>query len=188
MNWNDIKLKQWYELQQVKDLYPEELDQRLAMIGICHGYTFDEMSEVKISDINKMTKELDFFDTPMKVKLVSKWKDIKFIVKLSDLKAGQMIHFMDIASKDIELKLHTVLAILDTTYPKNFAEVEKQILNECPITIVKGLSDFFFRKYNLSLETIREYSLSQLKEMKTNLKTYNRKYQDSQKIGNGLEL
>lgn len=202
MNWNDIKVHQWYELQKVGELYPDELDQRLAIVGICFGLTFEEMQEVKITDINRMVKELDFLDTPMKNKIVSKWKDIKFVVKLSDLKAGQMIHFLDVCGRKpigltpddiiwkdtgstLETSLHTILAVLDTTYPKNFAEVEKLILNECPITIVKGLSDFFFRKYSLLPQTIQEYSRSQLKEMETDLKNYNQSYLDSLNNGNG---
>jgi hypothetical protein len=158
MNWNDIKVKQWYELQKVTSLYSDELDQRLAIIGICNGITFDDMSDVKISDINRMTKELSFFDTPIKHKVVTRWEGIKFVLKLSDLKAGQMIHFLEIAGEGVETKLHTVLAILDTTYPKNFEATEKQILNECPMPIVKGISDFFFHKYKLLHPITQSYS------------------------------
>lgn len=157
MTWNDITLKQWYELAKVPTLYDDELDKRLAVIGICHGYTYDEMLDFKQSEIHKMFKDLAFLDTPLKGNANTKWDGLRFTLKLDDLKAGQMIHFLDIAGQDIEDKLHTVLSIIETTYPKNFAENEAKLLN-CPIPLVKGVSDFFFRRYGTLLRITQRYS------------------------------
>lgn len=163
MNWSDITLRQWYNLQKVND-YEDILDKRLAMIAAVTDSTFDEVEGLKMSEINKLAKEYEFLNTPIKTKVVTGWKDYKFVVKLSDLTAGQMIDFLETAKEDIENKLHVLLAIMDTGSKKDFEAKQKELL-ECPITIVQGISNFFFRKYNLSPQAIQDYSLKKLKEM-----------------------
>jgi hypothetical protein len=165
MTWNDITVKQFYELQKAGGLYEDELDKRLAIIAAIQGITFDEATDLKISEIAKLTKDYSFLNEPIKTKIVTKWRDYEFVIKLSNLKAGQMIDFLEACKEDINFKLHTVLAILDIGNKKDFDEKETEILNHCPIPIVKGISDFFFRRYELSPRVIQEYSLNRMKEM-----------------------
>jgi hypothetical protein len=164
MTWENITTKQFYEREKVLLEYEDEFDRKLASIGILTGQTFDEVCELKMSEINALTKKYHFFlYEQINAKVVTGWKDYKFTIKLSDLQADQFIDFLETTKEDYTFKLHTILAILDTT-KKDFAEKEADLLN-CPITIVKGISDFFFRKYKLSPRIIQMYSLQQVEKM-----------------------
>jgi len=169
MNWHDISIKQFYELQKAGELYEDEFDKKLAVLAAIEGITFDEALELKISEIAELTKHYGFLDQPIKTKVVTKWNGYNFELKLSNLKAGQMIDFLETCKADINTSIHVILAILDTT-DKDFDKKHDDILNNCPITIAKGISDFFFRKYNLSPLIIQDYSLNKLKEMNKILK------------------
>lgn len=169
MNWEDISIKQAYELHKAGELYEDEFDKKLAIIAAIEGLTFDEALELKVSEIAKLTARYDFLEKPIKTKVVTKWNGYNFVIKLSDLKAGQMIDFLETCKEDVSDKIHIILAILDTGN-KDFDLKCEDILHNCPITIAKGIADFFFRKYNLSQRIIREYSLQRLKEMNKILK------------------
>jgi len=162
MTWENITTKQFYELQKVKELYEDDFDRKLGMLAVVTDQTFDDLLELKISEINKLSSKFEFLNMDIKCKITG-WKDYKFTLKLSDLKADQLIDFLETAKEDVTFKLHTILAILDTT-KKDSAEKEADLLN-CPITIVKGISDFFFRKYKLSPRIIQMYSLQQVEKM-----------------------
>ena len=169
MNWNDITIKQFYELQKVNDLYDDEFDRKLAMIAICQGVDFDEALEYRVHYVAELSKKYEFLNEPMKTKVTTKWKEYTFELKLSNLKAGQMIDFLETCKDDVNNKLHIILAILDTS-KVDFETKEKDLLN-CPVPIVKGISDFFFLKYNLSQRAIQEYSLRKMKMMNKILKS-----------------
>lgn len=148
--WNDISVNQFYLIRKAIADHEDDFDKNLAIIGACEGLAYDEVLELKMSELNRLVKEYGFLSEPIKTKVQTKWKDYTFTIKLSDLKAGQMIDFLETSKEGIADKLHTVLAILDTTAKRDFEQKEIDILNNCPITIVKGISDFFFRKYRLS--------------------------------------
>lgn len=169
MSWDKISVKQFYEIQKAIKDYEDDFDRNIAIIGVCEGLTFDEALELKISEITKLSKQFGFLSEPIKTKLQTKWNDYTFTIKLSDLKAGQMIDFLETCKGGVDDKLHTVLAVLDTTSKKDFDNKEQDILNNCPVTIVKGISDFFFRKYNLSPQTTPKFSRFKLRLMMKNL-------------------
>lgn len=170
MDWNDITIKQSYELVKAGELYEDEFDKKLAVLAAIEGLTFDEALELKVSEISKLTAKYGFLEKPIKTKLVTKWNGYNFVIKLSDMKAGQMIDFLETCKEDLSDKIHIILAILDTGN-KDFDAKCDDILHNCPITIAKGISDFFFRKYNLSQRIIQDYSLNKLKEMNKILKS-----------------
>jgi hypothetical protein len=170
MNWENISIKQSYELQKASELYEDEFDKKLAVLAAIEGLTFDEALELKISEITKLTAKYGFLEQPIKTKLVTKWNGYNFVIKLSDMKAGQMIDFLETCKEDLSDKIHIILAILDTG-DKEFDTKSDDILHNCPITVAKGISDFFFRKYNLSPRIIQDYSLKKLKEMNKILKS-----------------
>lgn len=168
MNWNDITIKQFYELQKINNLYDDEFDRKLAMIAICQGVDFEEALEYRVHYVAELSKKYEFLNEPMKTKVVTRWKDYNFELKLSNLKAGQMIDFLETCKEDVETKLHIILAILDNG-KVDFETKEKDLL-DCPVPIVKGISDFFFHKYEMSQRIIQEYSLQKLKKMSKILK------------------
>ena len=170
MNWENISIKQSYELQKASELYEDEFDKKLAVLAAIEGLTFDEALELKVSEITKLTAKYGFLEQPIKTKLVTKWNGYNFVIKLSDMKAGQMIDFLETCKEDLSDKIHIILAILDTG-DKEFDTKADDILHNCPITVAKGISDFFFRKYNLSPRIIQDYSLKKLKEMNKILKS-----------------
>lgn len=192
MNWEDISIKQSYELVKAGELYEDEFDKKLAVLAAIEGLTFDEALELKVSEITKLTAKYGFLEKPIKTKLVTKWNGYNFVIKLSDMKAEQMIDFLETCKEDLSDKIHIILAILvktdDIVYKemngkglklevkrnkiiKDFDYICDDILHNCPITIAKGISDFFFRKYNLSQRIIQDYSLQKLKEMNKILKS-----------------
>jgi len=177
MNWNDISVNQYYQLQKVNDEFEDDFDRRLAMLAILSNQTFDDVVDLKISEINKLSKKFDFINTPIKTKVVTMWNGYRFIIKLSDLKAGQMIDLLETCKEDVNNNLHRILAILDIS-DKDRDVKEKELLN-CPITIVQGISNFFFRKYNLSPQVIQDYSLNKLREMNRKVEKMSREISET---------
>lgn len=163
MTWNDITTKQYYGLVKASEEYEDEFDKCMAVIAALTNQTFDDVLSLKVSEIQRLTKKFEFTNTPCKGKAVHKWKHYNFTVKLSDLKAEQFIDYIQTTKGDINFQLHSILAILDNSGGL-YTDKEEDFLN-CPFPIVKGISDFFFRKYELSPRIIQSYSLSKMKQL-----------------------
>lgn len=163
MTWNDITTKQYYGLVKASEEYEDDFDRRLAIIAALTNQTFDEVTDLTMSEIRKLSEKFEFTNTPCPSKVVTKWKDYRFTLKLSDLKAEQFIDYIQTTKGDINFQLHSILAILDNTGGL-YTDKEADFLN-CPFPIVKGISDFFFRKYEVSPRIIQSYSLSKMKQL-----------------------
>lgn len=163
MNYDDITIKQYYNLIKAND-YETELDKRIAMLAAVNDLTFDEVEEWTVGRINSEAKKYSFLGEPIKTKVQPRWNGYEFTIKLNDLRADQMIDYLELTKNDLTFELHSLLAILDVS-KKDFAEKQKHILETCPITIAQGVSNFFLHKYSLSTKVIQNYSLSKMKEL-----------------------
>lgn len=147
VTWDNVNLKQWYELQRINE-YEDDIDKKLAMIAVLCNMSIEEVEGMKLAEINKLSGNFEFLNTTIQTKIVKKWRDYIFVIKLSNFTAGQMIDYLEAAKKGIAYNLHTLLAIMDVGSKKEFEEKEKELL-EMPITIAHGIANFFFHKYRV---------------------------------------
>lgn len=163
MNYDNITIKQYYNLIKAND-YETELEKKVAVLAAVNDLPYDEVEGWTHSRIVTEAKKYSWLGTPIKSKVQPKWDRFNFVIKLNELRADQIIDYLELTKNDLTFEIHSLLAILDTT-KGDYVEKQKYILDNCPITIAQGVSNFFLHKYNLSTRAIQNYSLAKMKEL-----------------------
>ena len=150
MDWNNITLKQFYELTELNSNM-DVTDLVRERFRIIFGENIDELS---ISEYSRRVKELDFLSTPIKkgkvkTKYIINGHEYELMTNPFMMSAGQYLDFTVTAQN--EHKEEDILSILfipkgakynDGSYSM---DTVKEDMLSLPITDVVTLGGFFFR-------------------------------------------
>lgn len=150
MDWNNITLKQFYELTELNSNM-DVTDLVRERFRIIFGENIDELS---IAEYSRKVKELDFLSTPIKkgkvkTKYIINGHEYELMTNPFMMSAGQYLDFTVTAQN--EHKDEDLLSILfipkgakynDGSYDM---DTVKEDMLSLPITDVVTLGDFFFR-------------------------------------------
>lgn len=150
MDWNNITLKQFYELTELNSNM-DVTDLVRERFRIIFGENIDELS---IAEYSRKVKELDFISTPIKkgkvkTKYIINGHEYELMTNPFMMSAGQYLDFTVTAQN--EHKDEDLLSILfipkgakynDGSYSM---DTVKEDMLSLPITDVVTLGDFFFR-------------------------------------------
>lgn len=175
MDWNNITLKQFYELTELNSNM-DVTDLVRERFRIIFGENIDELS---ITEYSRKVKELDFISTPIKkgkvkTKYIINGHEYELMTNPFMMSAGQYLDFTVTAQN--EHKDEDILAILfipkgakynDGSYSM---DTVKEDMLSLPITDVVTLGDFFFRllnKYKRLFQTFLKLKMRKMKRKAT---------------------
>lgn len=168
MNWNNISIKQYRELERVISSY-DLLDRSVGILSVINDKSEDYYYDMKIDKLIKEINKLDFLNEPPK-------GEIKHNITLDDTEykldsnihkwtAGRYIDYMNTIT-DSPDNFGLLMAILYTPKGKKYGEGYDvlELVNKfeelCPITYVLGVSSFFLTL----LQSLTKATLSSLKK------------------------
>lgn len=175
MDWNNITLKQFYELTELNSNM-DVTDLVRERFRIIFGENIDELS---IAEYSRKVKELDFISTPIKkgkvkTKYIINGHEYELMTNPFMMSAGQYLDFTVTAQN--EHKDEDILSILfipkgakynDGSYSM---DTVKEDMLSLPITDVVTLGDFFFRllnKYKRLFQTFLKLKMRKMKRKAT---------------------
>lgn len=175
MDWNNITLKQFYELTELNSNM-DVTDLVRERFRIIFGENIDELS---IAEYSRKVKELDFLSTPIKkgkvkTKYIINGHEYELMTNPFLMSAGQYLDFTVTAQN--EHKDEDILSILfipkgakynDGSYSM---DTVKEDMLSLPITDVVTLGDFFFRllgKWKRLFQTFLKLKIWKMKRKAT---------------------
>lgn len=175
MDWNNITLKQFYELTELNSNM-DVTDLVRERFRIIFGENIDELS---IAEYSRKVKELDFISTPIKkgkvkTKYIINGHEYELMTNPFMMSAGQYLDFTVTAQN--KHKDEDILSILfipkgakynDGSYSM---DTVKEDMLSLPITDVVTLGDFFFRllnKYKRLFQTFLKIKMRKMKRKAT---------------------
>lgn len=171
MNWKDVTLEQFLELQKLDEKDPEAV---FKMAEILLGEEIDNLS---LYDFAEKMKELNFRNEEIpKNQLVKKLElgGRKYVIDglLGDMTAAQFIDFTTYQkSKDIVKQLSVFIIPKGHKYNDGYdMEVVFKDIPKIPITVANSLAFFLLKQWVKFIELFQSSLLSKMKKLKMNPK------------------
>lgn len=186
MNWKDISVFQW---QQLNDLFIKsknltELDLAVQSAAICTNKTENEIDSLPLKELNSLLKQISFIHEeikpqPQKFIQINKrrYKCIYDVRKIPAARYIETKHF----GQDVNGNLHKIAACMVVPMKKSWFgwKVDKyeaarheeyaQDMLEAPITAILGSVVFFYQVYKNWIKSSKDYLI---KEMMTKMTRY----------------
>ena len=177
-DWSEVTLEQYIQLYELNEMDGSEEERAIAILSVMSGVSIEDLREVRLSDIGRMIKRLDFLVKTQPTGKVSRffplrWNGYRIVKNAKSLSAGQYIdlnYFMQ--NSRSPQNFPDIMAIL--MQPTRFGFVRKkkplehakirEDAKHLPMTVVKPLTDFFLQAYGDLEVTMSEYSLKKMKE------------------------
>jgi len=183
MNWKDISVFQW---QQLNDLFLKskelnELDLAIQSAAICTRMTENEIDSLPIEDLNPLLKSIQFIHEEIKPEPQSyikingrKYKCIYDVRKIPAARYIETKHF----SQDVNGNLHKIAACMVMPMKKTLFgwkldkydasrhEDYAQDMLEAPITAILGSVVFFYQVYRNWIKSSKDYLIREMMENK----------------------
>lgn len=181
MNWNDITIGQFQELQNIKQLtYDFEIEKEIAILSALSGQSTEQLEALPKSKLVDLSRKASFINEPMSEKLTSYFRCgsrvFKVNLKAESITAEQYILLNKYTATDestIE-NLHYIIAILTNEkkywvitkkFDYDFEGKSQLFKNELSINKVFASSVFFCKVYKKWLEVSETYLIEKTKEM-----------------------
>jgi hypothetical protein len=142
MTYDNITLKQKYEMDKYAEEYTTDLDIGLANIAYLEGTTVEELYSMDLKDVANLQTKYDFLSKPISGKCPKSFEGYKLILDLRDLKFGDFIDMMELMKTDVDKNRHKIIAKL-WTKPMSFEYRSEYIYNNMSASEAYGLSSFF---------------------------------------------
>ena len=179
MNWKDISVFQW---QQLNDLFLKskelnELDLAIQSAAICTRMTENEIDSLPIEDLNPLLKSIQFIHEEIKPEPESyikingrKYKCIYDVRKIPAARYIETKHF----SQDVNGNLHKIAACMVMPMKKTLFgwkldkydasrhEDYAQDMLEAPITAILGSVVFFYQVYRNWIKSSKDYLIAEM--------------------------
>ena len=181
MNWKDINVFQWQQLNELflKSKEATDLDLAISATAICTGLTEHEIDSMPIEDLNPLLKNISFIHEEIKpepqkfIKLkVKRYKCIYDVRKIPAARYIETKHF----GKDVNGNLHRIAACMVLPmkrtlfgwkvdkYDASRHEEYSQDMLEAPITAVLGSVVFFYQVYKNWIKSSKDYLIVEMEK------------------------
>lgn len=173
MNWKDLKLKTFKQLEQaIKVEEQEPILKNALVVQALFGINTDNLT---ISELGKYIKELEFLNQPCpkvltKTKYTINGNNYNVKLDLSKLTVTQYMDYQELVKTQDYAKILTVFMIPEGhNYNDGYdiKKVEKDI-NDMSIIDVLAIYNFFTIAFLQCTKTLKDYSLKLMKKGKMN--------------------
>lgn len=144
INWNDITLNKYLEIQSIEQSETDILNKNSAYINIVFDIPYSE--NIYIKDYNKYTRELAFLSTPIPTHAVkTEYGKYHLDKNISHITMAQFIDFKTYAQQNDMLGcLSVFLRPKNTNYLEGYdIEEVKEYIGNMPIADVLAVYTFF---------------------------------------------
>ena len=187
MNWKDINVFQWQQLNDlfIKSKEENELDLAVKAAAICYNMTEHEIDSMPIEMLTPLLKNISFIHTDLKPEaqkyIQVKGKRYNCIYDVRKIPAARYIetkHF----GQDVNGNLHKIAACMvipmkrtlfgwkEAKYDASKHEEYAQDLLEAPISAILGSVVFFYLVYRNWIRASKDYLIQEM--MTKNLTRY----------------
>lgn len=176
MNWNDITLNQYLEIESVTKTESDLIDKSLSYIKIIFNIDNEHCKNLPYNDYLEYVKKLDFLgnEIPMRdVKEVMKDHSEYYIYyDLSNLSVAQYIDFNNYREmNDLIGIVSTVFIPKDKEYCKDYDMSKvKTYIGEMKIGDVLSIFNFFLRYFNSYMDYSRLFLQKKMKKLKKSIR------------------
>ena len=178
--WEDINIEQYVNYLKTNNSTLDEFEKIMIRLSILTGATYEEVKNLQIKDISKVTRALEWVD---KVELPRELKDTftienvkyKLCLNATELTGGQYASVMT-KLKDVDAfeMLHEILASISLPVGINIKDIEPSYYAHTSELFAKNLSiadaypiGVFFCEVSKNLtEGIQDYLAQELKKTK----------------------
>lgn len=179
MNWKDINVFQWQQLNNlfINGKETNELDLAVKAAAICYNLTEHEIDSLPLSDLSPLLKQINFIHEDLKPQpqkyIQIKGKRYKCVYDVRKIPAARYIetkHF----GQDVNGNLHKIAACMVmpmkrtlfgwkvAKYDASKHEEYAQDMLEAPITAVLGSVVFFYLLYKNWIKTSKDYLVKEM--------------------------
>ena len=169
MTYDNITLRQKFEMDSYADEYTSDLDKGLAGIAYLEGVTVEDLYEIDVKELSKLQQKYSFLTASISGKCPKKFNGHKLILDLRDLKFGDFIDTMELMKVDVDKNRHKIIAKLWTA-PMSFEERYEYIYNNMTASEGYGLSSFFLLYCENFERNLLRYLEKQTKQIQKKLK------------------
>lgn len=174
-SWNDITIKDFIQIQQIKNSEIDEIDKEFEILSILTGKQISELEQLPILEWKQLKQNFNFLFT--EIPKTDKFPDTlninginyKVIKNIPELKAGQGIDLINYTKDNTKIiqNLHKICSVV--LLPKNkrgivekygqtsFDITQKNLYENMKIIDALSIGFFFITLYNCLLEITKDY-------------------------------
>jgi hypothetical protein len=172
MNWNDITVAQFQELNLLEE-YLAPIDKLYATIAICHNIDLDVLDNMPQAEVNRLGEECLFtINQSFKSTMVKRYKNYRFVPDITKIKSG-VSRYIEVKhwSKNHIPNMHYILSSMVAPQRKNWLGIWRDIpynskdyevyasdLRYMPVTVAMSWIGFFLQVLEKS-KSVSENSL-----------------------------
>lgn len=174
-SWNDITIKDFIQIQQIKNLDIDEISKEFEILSLLSGKTIQEIENLDILEWKKLRQSFNFLFT--EIPKTDKFPDTlningvsyKVIKKIEELKAGQGIDLINYTKDNTKIisNLHKICSVVLLPINKrkvvekygqtDFNITQKNLYENMKITDALSIGFFFTTLYHCLLEITKDY-------------------------------
>ena len=170
LNWYDVTLAQFKELQTILEI-EDELEKVVAMAELVLG---DEVTNLPLQEFNEQIKRLEFLKSeiptsvpPKHIEVKGKKYDVTSL--LGNISTAQYIDFMKYAEDNDTAKMLSVFVVPEGHKYNDGYDIFEVIkdMEELPIPVANSITSFFTAQLARFIEIFRSSSIKKVKKSKT---------------------
>lgn len=171
MEWKDITLNKFKEIQSILEGEEDDLTKKVYLYASLTGEQIEVVRDIPLGIFLKAySKECVFLEQKMPQYIPEFWEfngvKYKITTQINELSAGQYIDLKEYGK--VQSDIHKVMAVLcydGEAYDGKTHEERSKLFNEfMPITIAAPLSAFFLELWKQWSEILLAYSVKVLRE------------------------
>lgn len=182
-SWEHITIRQFIEINAVKEKGFEELELIIEVLSILTGVERQKLEKISLTSLTKAysyLKWMDSFEMPDKIEPVIKVNGKKYLAKLDirKISGGQYLDLKTYTKdpKNILDNIHNILSVFYITPGKDYndddynaSEVGLEFYDYCPITVAYPVALFFWtllsKWSSLTAEYLEKETMKRMKTM-----------------------
>lgn len=170
LNWYDITLSQFKELQTILEM-TEDLEKVVAMAELILG---DDVTDLPLQDFNEQLKKLSFLKTeiptsvpPKHIELKGKKYDVTSL--LGNITTAQYIDFMNYIKENDTAKMLSVFVVPEGhKYNDGYDMREVQAdMENMPIPVANSITSFFTAQLAKFIQIFQSSSIKKVRKDRT---------------------
>ena len=166
-SWDDVSIAQAEELIEVAKVDEHPYANRIRQYAFIMDRDFDELYDMPTKQVEKLIEPYIFIEDPIFTRKTKEWDGFDICLDIRDATAAQAVD-IDELSRSGEVKtLADFMAILCKREDmKDYAQRRDYLHHNMPVTIARGVYDFFLRRTNLWYKLFPKYLAWNLMKMR----------------------
>ena len=161
LSWDNVSIGTAEKIWKAADKHEHPIARRAAMYAAVMDAEYDKLIDMTLEEFESYTKEYRFIDTMPTKSLSKEWEGYDLVSDVRNATAAQLID-IESSAKDGNNDMARVMALLWRD-PRPLTEKEPYVRDNMPITVAKGVYDFFLsRSEKLQIRSLRYLKLKMM--------------------------